>query len=160
MARDSKVIKQDLVDDLTSSTDLLSAEQSDTFLVEPEELDERDDVSDRHVSLYFGTREPDINIDAKVPYRTAQEIVVQVYVQSHRLKDSEHAYEDLFDDLSDDVFDWIYDIADGNSIYDINSKLSVPTRNEGQYFVVQEEVIRTGVNTYTRFRFNVIRDSK
>lgn len=160
MSRDSKTIKSDLADDLASYSSLLTQKQTDGFLVEPEELDQRDDVEDRHVSVYFGSKERNISVDSRVPYSTIQEIILQVYVQSHRLKDSEEVNENLYDDLTDDIFDWIYDLAETNRISVVNSKLRVPRPAEGNFFLMVEEPVRRGKSTFTRIRFQAVRKSK
>lgn len=157
--RDSNNIKSDLADDLATFSGLIDRDNADEYMIEPEELDGRDDITDYHIAIGHGIRRPNISVDSYKPYDTIQEYIIQVYVQAHKLKGSERNYADLFDDLSDDVFDWIKDLANGNRIYDVNNKLRVPKENEGDFFSDQEEPLPIGNSKYTRFHIETVRKS-
>lgn len=156
----SNEIKEALASDLASFSNNLRAGNIDDFLVEPTELDNRDDIVDRHVSIYLGTRSPNISVESAQDFDTVQEIIVQPYVQAKRQKGSEGAFEKLFDDICDDIFDWFQDLAKSNRIYTLtNGTLRVPARRENKFFTDQEEVFRVGKSTYTRYHIEPIRNS-
>lgn len=157
--QDSKVIKSDLASDLASFSSIVEVDNVDPYIIEPEELDDRDDVTDYHISIGHGTRRPNIMTGAFSPWNTIQEYIIQVYVQAHKLKGSEGGYSDFFDDLNDDVFNWIKDLADDNRIWSVNNKLRVPREDEGRFFSDQEEPLPIGKSKYTRFHIETVRKS-
>lgn len=157
--QDSNEIKSALADDLASFSGLIDRENADEYILEPEELDERDDITDYHISIGHGTRRPNIMTGAYSPWNTIQEYIIQVYVQAHKMKGSEGNYADFFDDLNDEVFDWIKDLADNNRIYQVHNKLRVPRENEGRFFSDQEEPLPIGKSKYTRFHIETVRQS-
>jgi len=158
--QNSTKIKSALADDLASFSDLIDRGNVDHYMIEPEELDERDDITNYHISISQGTRRPNISVDSFSPWNTVQEYIIQVYVQAHKMKGSESNYAEFFDNLSDDVFDWFKDLADGNRIYDVHSKLRVPRETEGDFFSDQEEPLPIGKSKYTRFHIETIRQSE
>lgn len=157
--QNSNDIKSALADDLANSSAIIDRKNVDEFIVEPEELDNRDDIGEYHISVGHGTRRPNISTGAFSPWNTIQEYIVQLYVQAHKLKGSEDSYADLFDDLNDDIFDWIKSLADGNRIYDVHSKLRVPRDDEGEIFSDQEEPLPINKSKYTRFHIETVRKS-
>jgi len=157
--QDSNNIKVALADDLASFSGLVDRKNVDPFMVEPEELDERDDIGNYHISVGIGSRRPNISTGSFSPWNTIQEFVIQVYIQAHKMKGSEKHYADFFDDLMDDVFDWIKDLADNNRVYDVHNKLRVPRDTEGDFFADQEEPRPIGKSKFTKFRIETVRQS-